>query len=396
MSRLSPRMVSLGTERSEIRDAFEYGLQRAAVVGAENVFDFSLGNPSVPAPDSVNEKAMALLQREDPVRLHSYTSAQGDAASREALAADLNRRYGTNYDADCFYLTSGAASALCCTLAALCCPGDAFVTFAPFFPEYRVFVEGVGGKLLVVPAETTAFQIDFSAFEAMLSPKTKAVIVNSPNNPSGAVYSKETIAKLSEILTRKSAEYGHTIFLISDEPYREIVYGGESLPWIPSYYADTIVSYSFSKSLSLPGARIGYALIGKDVSDFSQVYAAIAGAGRSLGYVCAPSLFQRVAASCCHQTGDLSVYRKNRDLLVSSLREMGFTCSEPGGAFYLFPKALEADARAFCERARKYDLLLVPSDSFGCQGFFRISYCVPTARIERALPRFQLLAEEYR
>jgi len=396
MARLSALMIALGSDRSEIREAFEYGRQRAAIVGADNVFDFSIGNPSVPAPERVGSLIRQLVQDEDPVWLHGYTSAQGDQAAREALANNLNERFGTAYDADCFYLTTGAAGALCCALAAMACPGDEFITFAPFFPEYKVFVEGVGGQLIVVPAEIEGFQINFEAFEACLTPQTKAVIINSPNNPSGAVYSSETIKTLAELLTRKSEEYGHPIYLISDEPYREIVYSDMRLPWVPSYYANTLLCYSFSKSLSLPGARIGYVLVPREMEDASLVYAAVCGAGRRLGYVCAPSLFQRVAASCCHETADLSIYRRNRDLLVSSLRDMGFTCVEPGGAFYLFPRSLEPDARAFCQRAKKYDLLLVPSDSFGVGGHIRLSYCVPTERIERALPRFQQLAEEYR
>jgi aspartate aminotransferase len=395
MARLSERMIALGSDRSEIREAFEYGRHRAALVGAENVFDFSIGNPSVPAPDEVTELLGTLAAQEDPVLLHGYTSAQGDLFARRALAENLNARFGTAYDEDCFYLSTGAAGALCCILAALSCPGDEFLTFAPYFPEYKVFVEGTGGKLVVVPAETEGFQIDFDAFLERLGPNTKAVLINSPNNPSGAVYTHETIERLSGLLRAKSQEYGHPIWLISDEPYREILYTETPAPWIPSYYTNTLVSYSFSKSLSLPGARIGYALIPKEVEDFPAVYAAVCGAGRSLGYVCAPSLFQRLAAACCHLTADLFIYRKNRDLLVSSLRGMGYTCVEPGGAFYLFPRALEPDARAFCLRARAHDLLLVPSDSFGVGGHFRLSYCVPTERVERALEKFQALAVNY-
>lgn len=395
MPRLSQMMINLGTERSEIRDAFEYGRQRAAAIGAENVFDFSIGNPSVPAPARVEDCIRALLSNEDPVLLHGYTSAQGDATARAALADNLNARFGTAYDADCFYLTTGAAGALCCILAALSCPGDEVVTFAPYFPEYKVFSESFGAKLVVVPAETAQFQIDFAALETHLNENTKAVIVNTPNNPSGAVYSAETIQKLADLLKEKSRQYGHPIYLISDEPYREIVYTETPLPWIPSYYTNTLLCYSFSKSLSLPGARIGYVLIPREVEDFSLLYAAVCGAGRSLGYVCAPSLFQHVAAQCCHETSDLSIYRQNRDLLVRELRGMGFSCAEPGGAFYLFPRALEEDARAFCTRARTHDLILVPGDSFGCPGHVRLSYCVPTARIERALPKFRRLAEEY-
>lgn len=395
MSRLSQRMLALGTERSEIREAFEYGRQRAAVVGAEQVFDFSIGNPSVPAPLVVNELIATLLRDADPVLLHGYTSAQGDLSARAALAENLNRRFGTNYDADCFYLTTGAAGALCCVLAALCCPGDEFLTIAPYFPEYKVFVEGVGGILQVVPAEIEAFQIDFDALEAKLTPQTKALIINTPNNPSGSVYSAETLRRLATLLTERSQTFGHPIYLISDEPYRELVYTDSTLPWVPDYYPNTLLCYSFSKSLSLPGARIGYALIPKTASPVGDLYAAVCGAGRSLGYVCAPTLFQHVAAGCCHQTTDLSIYRQNRDLLVRELRGMGFSCVEPSGAFYLFPRTPEPDARAFCERARTYDLLLVPGDSFGCPGHVRLSYCVPHERIVRSLEKFRLLAHSY-
>lgn len=396
MAHFSQRMVALGTARSEIREAFEFGKRRAAEVGEENVFDFSIGNPSVPAPASVTETLLQQIQEQDPVTLHGYTSAQGDYEARKALAENINARFGTHYDADCLYLTVGAAAGLCCVLSALACPGDEFLTVAPYFPEYKVFVESTGASLRVVPAETTAFQIRFDELEAMLSPQTKGVIINSPNNPSGAVYSAETIARLGELLTKKSQEFGHPIWLISDEPYREICYLEEKLPWVPSYYANTLVSYSFSKSLSLPGARIGYVLAPREAADHALLYAAICGAGRSLGYVCAPSLFQRVAATCCGDTADLTIYRKNRDILVKNLREMGFSCVEPGGAFYLFPQSLEPDARAFCERAKKYDLILIPSDSFGCPGHVRISYCVPTQRILDSLDRFRQLAAAYR
>jgi aspartate aminotransferase len=275
------------------------------------------------------------------------------------------------------------------------CEGDEFITFAPYFPEYKVFVESAGGKLVAVPADIADFQIDFAAFEAALNPNTKAVIINTPNNPTGVVYSQATIQKLAQVLEEKSREFGHTIYLISDEPYREIVYAQEPLPWVPSYYANTLVCYSYSKSLSLPGQRIGYVLVPSEVEDFGLVYAAIAGAGRALGYVCAPTLFQMVAARCTGQTADISIYKRNRDILLDALREMGYTCAQPDGAFYLFPRTLEPDAKAFCERAKKYDLVLVPGDSFGCPGHVRISYCVPTEQIQRALVKFRKLAEEY-
>lgn len=396
MTNVSQRMLNLGTARSEIREAFAFAQARAAEVGAENVDDFSIGNPSVPAPATVAEAVHKLVDAIDPIKLHGYTPAQGDAQARQALAEDLNRRFGTNYTADNFYLTAGAAGALCCALSALSCPGDTFITFAPYFPEYKVFVESAGAELVTVPADIEDFQIDFAAFDQALTPNTKGVIINSPNNPTGVVYSEATIQKLAQVLTEKSKEYGHTIWLISDEPYREIVYRDTPLPWVPNYYPNTLVCYSYSKSLSLPGQRIGYVLVPPQAEDADIVYASVCGAGRALGYVCAPSLFQLVAAECTGQTADIEIYHKNRDLLLNALRDMGYTCAQPDGAFYLFPRSLEQDARAFCERARKYDLVLVPGDSFGCPGHVRISYCVPTEQIQRALHKFEQLAAEYK
>lgn len=396
MTNVSQRMLNLGTARSEIREAFAFAQVRAAEVGAENVDDFSIGNPSVPAPATVAEAVHKLVDAIDPIKLHGYTPAQGDAQARQALAEDLNRRFGTNYTADNFYLTAGAAGALCCALSALSCPGDTFIAFAPYFPEYKVFVESAGAELVTVPADIEDFQIDFAAFDQALTPNTKGVIINSPNNPTGVVYSEATIQKLAQVLTEKSKEYGHTIWLISDEPYREIVYRDTPLPWVPNYYPNTLVCYSYSKSLSLPGQRIGYVLVPPQAEDADIVYAAVCGAGRALGYVCAPSLFQLVAAECTGQTADIEIYHKNRDLLLNALRDMGYTCAQPDGAFYLFPRSLEPDARAFCERARKYDLVLVPGDSFGCPGHVRISYCVPTEQIQRALHKFEQLAAEYK
>lgn len=392
---VSERMYKLGSARSVIRELFEYGKQRAAVVGAENVFDFSLGNPSVPAPSAVNEAAMRILQ-ENPNAIHCYTSAQGDATARQRFADSLNRRFGTAYTADQFYITVGAAASLCCVFGGLTCPGDEFIVFAPYFPEYKVFIEGAGAKMVMIPPEIEHFQIDFDAFEAAINPHTKGVVINTPNNPSGVVYSCETLEKLAEILTRKSAEYGNPIYLISDEPYREILFGGRQIIWVPDLYKDTIVCYSFSKSLSLPGERLGYVLVPEQVTDSKLVYAAVAGAGRSQGYVNAPSLFQQVTSECCDLTSDLAVYEKNCKLLVSSLREMGYHVAEPGGAFYLFPRSLEPDDLAFSERAKQFDLLLVPGSGFGAPGHVRIAYCVQTEMIERALPKFKALADSYR
>ncbi len=392
---VSKRMLELGTARSVIRELFEYGNQRAAVVGRENVFDFSLGNPSVPAPAPVNETAVRIL-REQPEQIHGYTSAPGDAAARQRFADSLNRRFGADYKASQFYLTAGAAAALCCVFHGLTCPGDEFIVFAPYFPEYKVFIQGAGAKMVLIPPETENFQIDFDAFQAALTPQTKGVVINTPNNPSGAVYTRPTLERLAAILTQKSSEYGHPIYLISDEPYREIVFQGFEVSWVPHLYRDTIVCYSFSKSLSLPGERLGYVLVPGDVTDSEQVYAAVAGAGRSLGYVNAPSLFQQVTSLCCDMTSDLAVYESNCKLFVSALREMGYRVPQPGGAFYLFPQSLEPDDVAFSERAKtRFDLLLVPGSGFGAPGYVRIAYCVQPEVIQRALPKFKALAESY-
>ena len=383
-------MLALGTASSEIREAFAFAQQRIAQVGPQNVEDFSLGNPSVPAPQAVRDAALALFQDLDPVRLHGYTPAQGDAAVRAALAADLNRRFHTNYSGDALYLTCGAAGALCCVLSALGCPGDEFLTFAPYFPEYQVFVESAGGTLVPVPARLEDFQMDLEALAQAITPKTKAVLINTPNNPTGVVYPQEDLRRLGLLLQARSAAYGHTIYLISDEPYREIFFA-DPPAWVPDCYPHTIVCYSYSKSLSLPGQRLGYILIPPELEDASLLYAAVCGAGRALGYVCAPSLFQFVVAKCAGITADVQLYKENRDLLLHGLREMGYSCAQPDGAFYLFPRTPEADARAFCARARALDLILVPGDSFGCGGHVRISYCVPPEQIQRALPKFRQL-----
>lgn len=392
---VSQRMLQLGTARSVIRELFEYGRQRAAEVGAENVFDFSLGNPSVPAPAAVNETAIRLL-REQGDTIHCYTSAPGDTGARQRIADSLNRRFGEHYTADELYLTVGAAASLCCVFNGLTCPGDEYILFAPYFPEYKVFIEGARGKVQVITPEIEQFQIDFTAFEKAVNCRTKGVVINSPNNPSGVVYSRQTLETLAAILRAKEALYGHPIYLISDEPYREIAFDGVEVPWVPSIYQDTIVCYSFSKSLSLPGERLGYVLVPKQTTDAVSVSAAVAGAGRSLGYVNAPSLFQQVTAECCDLTSDISVYERNCTLLTDALREMGYHVVQPGGAFYLFPRSLEPDDMAFSERAKKFDLLLVPGSGFGAPGHFRIAYCVQTEMIQRALPRFKALVDSYK
>ena len=392
---VNERMLGLGSARSVIRELFEYGKLKAAEVGPENVFDFSLGNPSVPAPDRVNQEAIRILT-ENPELIHCYTSAQGDLTARQRFADSLNRRFGADYTADRFYVTVGAAASLCCVFNGLTCPGDEFIVFAPYFPEYKVFIEGAGARMVLIPADEPHFQIRLDLFEQAITPNTKGVVVNSPNNPSGVVYSRETLEQLAAILTRKSEEYGHPIYLVSDEPYREIVFDGFTVPWLPHIYKDTIVCYSFSKSLSLPGERLGYVLVPKTVTDEKQVYAAVAGAGRSMGYVNAPSLFQQVTSLCCDLTSDLSVYAKNCKLLVDALREMGYEVPQPGGAFYLFPKTPEPDDFAFSQRAKEYGLLLVPGSGFGAPGHFRLAYCVKTDMILRALPKFKELMDSYR
>ena len=392
---INETMKELGNKRSVIREIFEFGNRRRAEIGAENVYDFSLGNPNVPAPEAVNRTMIELLQTKSDMYLHGYTSAQGAIDTREAVAADLNRRFGTAFHKDNFYMTCGAAASLKISLTALYTPGDEVIAFTPFFPEYRVFVETCGAKLVTAASDQDTFQIDFEVLKPLITEKTKAVIVNSPNNPSGVVYTAETVTKLAELLRAKEAEFGHAIYLIADEPYRELVYDGMDVPYLTKYYRDTIVCYSYSKSLSLPGERIGYILVPDEAADAKDIYAAVCGAGRALGYVCAPSLAQHVIASCTGMVSDLNVYRLNRDLLIDGLTEFGFTCIHPDGAFYLFMKSPVADAGAFCEKAKDFDLLLVPADSFGTPGFVRIAYCVSTEMIRNSLPAFRKLAESF-
>ena len=396
MPMYNERMYQLGSKRSSIREIFEYAKKRSAEIGAENVFDFSIGNPSVPAPNAVNEAICRIVRETDPVVLHGYTSAQGDKGVRDKIAANYTKRFGVELSGDDLYMTCGAAASLTITFSALANAGDEFIVFAPYFPEYKVFVETSGAKLIVLPSNESNMQPDFNALERAMNPNVKGLLINSPNNPSGAVYGVETMQKLAEVLARKSAEYGKPIYLISDEPYRELVYDKETVVPCPmAYYKNTIVCYSYSKSLSTPGERIGYVAVNPQAENARAVYAAVCGAGRALGYVCAPTLFQRMAAECDGMTSDLSVYKRNRDLLYKGLTDCGFTCIYPDGAFYLFLKAAEPDAAAFCERAKKYELLLVNGADFGYKGWVRIAYCVQTERIEKALPLFKKLAEEY-
>ena len=392
---ISEKMMELGKKRSSIREIFEYGKKRKQEIGEDKVFDFSLGNPSVPAPDSVNQAICDILKEVPSTELHGYTSAQGDFEVRKTIADYINRTQNTSVLPDDIYMTVGAAASLTISLHAIANEGDEIITFTPFFPEYKVFVEKAGATLITVPCREQDFQVEMETFEAAITPKTKAVILNSPNNPSGVVLSEETIKNICQVMKTKQEEYGHEIFLISDEPYRELVYDDIKVPYLLHYYDNTLICYSFSKSLSLPGERIGYIVVSNKMKQAKDVYAAVCGAGRALGYVCAPSLFQRVVARCIGQTGDISIYKKNRDILLAGLTECGFSCVKPDGAFYLFAKALEEDSIAFCERAKKYELLLVPGDDFGCKGYVRISYCVSTKQIQDSLPAFKKLAEEY-
>ena len=392
---MNQRMYGLGSKRSVIREIFEFGRQRAQEVGAENVFDFSLGNPSVEPPRQVEEVLVQLIGESSPTALHGYTSAQGDLSVRRAISDYIQKTHSVPCDPDYIYMTCGAAASLVISLSALCEEGDEVISFAPYFTEYKVFAETAGAKLIALPSDPQTFQIDFSLLEQAIGSRTAAVLINSPNNPSGVVYNEDTVKKRADLLRKKSAQLGWTIYLVTDEPYRELVYGGVKVPYLTAYYKDTLVCYSYSKSLSLPGERIGYIFVNPQAEKAKEIYLAVCGAGRAHGYVCAPSLFQKMIARCQGITSDVSVYERNRDTLVGALRGYGFSCVQPDGAFYLFVRSPEPDANAFCERAKKYDLLFVPGDDFGCPGYVRIAYCVSPQMIERSLPAFAKLAAEY-
>ena len=392
---INEKMYELGTKKSTIRTIFEFGRKRAAEVGEENIFDFSLGNPNVQTPKFIKDAIIEILENPNTSEIHGYTVAPGNPKVREILAKSINERFNTKFSGKNLFITSGAAAAITISFKALSEPNDEFITFAPYFPEYKCFVESVGAKLIVVPAQVEDFQINFDEFIKRINSHTKAIIINSPNNPSGAVYSEDTIKKLAEILNKKSKEFSKPIFLISDEPYREIAYDIE-VPYVTNYYKNSIVCYSYSKSFSLPGERIGYIVVPDEIADFGKIYGSIAGAARVLTHVNAPSLWQLVIAKCAGMPSDISIYRKNAEILYNGLIDAGFTCNKPQGAFYLFPKCLENDDYAFCERAKKYDLLLVPGNDFGCPGYFRAAYCIKTETIERSLPLFKKLAEEYK
>ena len=389
-------MHALGSHRSVIREIFEYSKKRAAEIGEENVFDFSLGNPSVEPPRAVTETLIDLLQNEAPMALHGYTSAQGDANVRRAIADKVAREHGFALSPDLIYMTCGAAASLTISLRALLCEKDEVVLLAPFFTEYRVFVENAGGVPVISEPRRPDLQIDLADLAKRITPRTRAVIVNSPNNPSGVVYTKETLTGLCELLKERSAAFGAPIYLIADEPYRELVYDGVEVPYLMSYYENTIVCYSWSKALSLPGDRIGYVAVHPAMANATDVYAAVCGAGRSLGYVCAPSLFQHLITRTIDVSVDMTPYKENRDLLYNALCAYGYECVRPDGAFYLFVRTPCEDATAFCERAKRHELLVVPCDDFGVSGYIRIAYCVPRTRIERALPAFRALLNEYK
>lgn len=389
-------MQELGRKRSAIRELFEYGNRRKQEVGEEKVFDFSIGNPSVPSPKIVNETLMDLISRIDSTSLHGYTSAAGNIKVREAIANYLNKTYQSTIDANKIYLTAGAAAALTIGFHAILEKDDEVIAFAPFFPEYQVFVEKAGGKLKIVESNPNTFLPDLVTFKESINEKTKIVLINSPNNPTGVLLNENIVKEISAIMLEKEKEYNHSIYLMSDEPYRELIYNDEKYPFVTNYYDNSIVCYSFSKSLSLPGERIGYILLSTKCDDANGLFEAINGSGRALGFVCAPAIFQYLIPYCLGYTSDLNVYKTNRDLFYKGLIEIGYQVVKPDGAFYLFVKALEDDALAFSQYAKeKYDLLIVPSNSFGYNGYVRLSYCVDTKKIKEALPVFKKLFNDY-
>lgn len=383
-------------QKSAIREIFAYGMERAKVIGPENVFDYSLGNPSVAPPEQFTQAMLDLLQTSDPLTLHGYSPSLGIESVRQAIADSLRRRFGIAYEARHIFPTTGAAGAVAHALRAVGRPGDRVLTFAPFFPEYRPYVEGAGLRLEVVPAHVEDFQIQFDELEKRLAPDVAAVLINTPNNPSGVVYTEATLRRLAALLEEKQREWGQPIYLISDEPYREIVFSDEPAPYPAALYSNTLTCYSFSKSLSLPGERIGYVAAGPDCAEEETIIEICGQISRGTGHNCPPSIIQLAVARCLDVTSDLRVYRTNRDILYRELTDLGFTCVEPGGTFYIFPKALEADAGTFCKKALQYDLLLVPGDSFGCPGYFRMAYCIDTDKVLRSLPALRKLAAEYR
>lgn len=379
--------------KSVIRQLSEFATKRGEEIGYENVFDYSLGNPSVPVVQEFTDCMIRLLQEENPMALHGYSQSLGIPSVRKKVAASLAERFGIPYTMDEIFMTSGAAGAIAHAVRCVTVPGDEVLTFAPFFPEYNPYINLTGANLKIVPANTADFQINFEAFEEMLTDKVMAVLINTPNNPSGIVYSTETIKKLAEILKKKSEEYGHTIYIISDEPYREIVFDGVDAPCVSKFYDDTIMCYSFSKSLSLPGERIGYVAVNPACKDAKLMINMCGQISRGTGHNCPASIIQLAVAEVLDKTSDLSVYETNMNLIYEELVSLGFTVVKPGGTFYIFPKALEEDAKVFCEKAKAYDLILVPGDSFGCPGYFRMAYCIDTEKVKRSLVALRKFVE---
>jgi aspartate aminotransferase len=371
--------------KSVIRQLSEFATARGQEIGYENVFDYSLGNPSVPVPQEFTDVMIQMLSEKNPMELHGYSPSLGITSVREAIAASLEKRFGIPYRKEHIFMASGAAGALSHAFRLVTEPGDEILTFAPFFPEYHPYVDLTGAVLKVVPPNTETFQIHFEAFEEMLTEKVKAVLINTPNNPSGIVYSTDTIQKLTDILRAKSAQYGHEIYLISDEPYREIIFEGVDSPCVSRFYDNTIMCYSFSKSLSLPGERIGYVAVNPACPDAETMVNMCGQISRGIGHNCPPSIIQLAVAQVLDKTADLGVYETNMNLIYNELVSLGFTCVKPGGTFYIFPKALEEDSVAFCQKALKYDLILVPADTFGAPGYFRMAYCIDTEKVERSL-----------
>ncbi len=391
---LNEKAYALGANRSVIRDLFEYGNQRAAIVGRENVYDYSIGNPSIPSPEEVNQTIREVLADTDSLVVHGYTSAVGDYATRKAISDDLNARYHAHTKPEEFFIGCGAAPELVSVFKALAIPGGEILAIAPYFPEYKPFAEEAGLTFKVVPPDVPSFQINMEALGNMINHNTQAIILNSPNNPSGVVYTRETLLALRNLITDKIMDIGHTIYIVSDEPYRELVYDGVEVPFLPDLYRDTIICYSYSKSLSLPGERIGYVYVPENCTEGKRLYACIAGAARASGHVCAPSLWQKVIARCTHLRPDLEAYDRNRKALYEGLTALGYEMAKPDGAFYLFVKAPGGDANAFSELAKQKDLLLVPGDGFGCPGYFRVCYCVSHEMILKSLPVFGQLIQE--
>ena len=392
---INEAMYARGAESSKIREIFTYACERKAQIGADKVFDFSLGNPSIPAPEAVRSSIERSLAECAPEELHGYTPAPGLPAARKAVAASLNRRFGTSYSMGDIFMTVGAAASVSCALHALTSPGDEVIVVSPYFPEYKVWIESCGCTCVEAPAKPYTFRLSVGSIMEAITPRTAAIIVNSPNNPTGSVYSREVLQRLANCLNEVNRSREQPVFLISDEPYRELTYGAE-VPWVPDIYKNTVVCYSYSKSLSLPGERVGWILVPNTNPQADRLMPAVAGAARTLGFVCAPALFQRVIIDCVDEPSDVEAYARNRTALTDALAEYGYTYVEPDGAFYLWVKALEPDANAFCERAKKYELLAVPSDSFGMPGWFRLGYCVSYETIVNSLPAWKQLADEYR